>query len=152
MEKTAPIDTTNIIPDVRKPEIFYPMIAALIALIISLYVIFYNVKTPTSTSDENKQAGDIVIATIFCILVVIICIALLPNFKEMKQLFGQIHNVTYMILYTIFLILFFLSTRPWRRPRFIPRTRLRVHGRILVAFPDHIRGEGRFLPRCKRCL
>jgi len=107
MEKTAPIDTTNIIPDVRKPGIFYPMIAALIALIISLYVIFYNVKPPTSTSDENKKAGDIVIATIFCILVVIICIALLPNFKEIKQLFGQIHNVTYMILYTIFLILFF---------------------------------------------
>ena len=107
MEKTAPIDTTNIIPDMRKPAIFYPMIAALITLIISLFIVFYNVKTPTSTSDENKKAGDIVMATIFGILVVIICIALLPNFKEFKQLFEQIHNVTYMIIYTVALILFF---------------------------------------------
>jgi hypothetical protein len=108
MEKTSSkTNTTNVIPDVRKPMIFYPMIVGLITLIISLYFIFYNVKTPTATSDDTKKAGDIVMATIFCILVVIICIALLPNFKEIKQLFGQIHNVTYMIIYTVFLILFF---------------------------------------------
>jgi hypothetical protein len=110
MEKTNNTDTTNIIPDIRKPMVFYPMIAILIALIISLFIIFYNVKINKSTfesSDNNKKAGDIVMATIFCIIVLIICITLLPNFKEFKQLFEQIHNVTYMIIYTVFLILFF---------------------------------------------
>ena len=36
-----------------------------------------------------------------------ICILFLPNFKALKKLFQQISNVTYVIIYTIFLILFF---------------------------------------------
>ena len=62
---------------------------------------------PNSTNDSSKTAGDIVIATIFCIMGVIVCITILPNFKEFKQLFQQIHNVTYMIIYTVVLILSF---------------------------------------------
>ena len=107
MEKTNNTDTKNIIPDIRKPMIFYPMISMLIALIIALYSIFYRVKIPKSTGDSSKKAGDIIMATIFCIMIVGICIILLPNFKEIKQLFEQIHNVTYMIIYTVVLILCF---------------------------------------------
>jgi hypothetical protein len=106
-------DTTNIIPDIKKPIVFYPMILILIVLIISLYCIVRNVKVNKSTfasSDANKTTGDIILATIFCIIIVIVCITLLPNFKEFKQLFSQIHNVTYMIIYTVGLILFFTIT------------------------------------------
>ena len=35
---------------------------------------------------------------------------MLPNFKDVKKLFEQISNVTYVIIYTIFLILFFTLT------------------------------------------
>jgi hypothetical protein len=53
------------------------------------------------------MVANVFIILFFSLLVVGICIIFLPNAKEIKQLFEQIGNVTYVILYTIFTILFY---------------------------------------------
>lgn len=107
---TNTADSQNVIPDMKKPAIFYPMLLMIIALIICLIYIFNKGKINddlSSIESHKKIITNIFISLIFCIIVVIISISLLPNFKELNKLFQQISNVTYMIIYTIFLILFF---------------------------------------------
>jgi hypothetical protein len=56
-------------------------------------------------SKDNKIANSIIILS-FIFIIIILSFIFLPSFREFKTLFNQIHNVTYVILYTIFLILF----------------------------------------------
>ena len=60
----------------------------------------------TSILNDKKVSNPIIIG-VFIIIVVILCFSFLPSFKDFKTLFNQISNVTYVILYTIFIILFF---------------------------------------------
>jgi len=93
-------------------NVVYPIIILIVLLIIVLFLVIFKVKIPfTSTSKSlEENVGNIFIVLFFVLLVVGICISLLPNFKEVKNLFDQISNVTYVIIYTIFLILFFTMT------------------------------------------
>jgi hypothetical protein len=63
----------------------------------------------TSSIDKstNQDQYNSIYLVLFIVLILIICFALLPNFKDLKTLFLQINNVTYSVFYTIFLILFF---------------------------------------------
>ena len=58
-----------------------------------------------SISRDNPIANIFIILS-FIIVILILCMLFLPGFRELKTLFSQISNVTYVILYTIFLILF----------------------------------------------
>ena len=103
-------NTNNVLPQLKTPSIFYPFIALIVLLIIVLICLIYNVPN-LFKSNVNKSQQEI-IADVFIVLFVTliiftVCISLLPNFKDIKGLFLQITNVTYVILYTIFLILFF---------------------------------------------
>ncbi len=62
------------------------------------------------SKSQEEMVSNIFIILFFTILIVGSCIALLPNFKDVKTLFQQISNVTYIIIYTFFLILFFTMT------------------------------------------
>jgi hypothetical protein len=102
-------NNTNVLPELKTPQVFYPLMGMIIILIIILFMVLFKVNIPfkqTSKSQEEMVA-DIFIVLFFCLLIVGICIVLLPNFKDIKKLFEQISNVTYIIIYTIFLILFF---------------------------------------------
>lgn len=90
-------------------KVVYPIIIVIVLLIIVLFLVIFKVKIPFTTPSKSKEenVGNIFIVLFFVLLVVGICISLLPNFKEVKNLFEQISNVTYVIIYTIFLILFF---------------------------------------------
>lgn len=100
--------------------VFYPFILVIVLLIIVLFAVLFNVKIPKAEGQSEKpikspKSSEEVVANIFIVLffvllVVGICIALLPTFKDVKKLFQQISNVTYVIIYTIFLILFFTLT------------------------------------------
>jgi hypothetical protein len=89
------------------------MIGFIILLIIIMFLIFFKVSLPTSIKSQSKSeeeiTANVLIVTFFCMIVFTLCIVLLPNFKSIKTLFGQISNVTYVLLYTIALIVFFTT-------------------------------------------
>lgn len=86
---------------------FNVVIMLIIGLIILMFVILYNNGYIFSKPQSNEAAtANIFIILTFVFIVIIICFVFLPNFKEIGKLFSQISNVTYVILYTIFLILF----------------------------------------------
>jgi len=108
MDKT---DTTNILPILNTPSFFYPLIILLVILIIIMFLIFFKVSPTTTINSMSKSEQEItqnvLIVTFFVLIILCLCITFLPSFKNIKNLFQQISNVTYVILYTIFLIIFF---------------------------------------------
>lgn len=90
------------------PVIFYSLIGILVFMIIMLFLILFNVnfsgKMPSSNETEVKS---IFIILFFTLLIVCLIFMFLPNLKEFKSLFQQISNVFYVIIFTIFFILFY---------------------------------------------
>jgi hypothetical protein len=98
----------------KTPSVFYLISALIVVLIICMFLILFDVNLSFSSSSKSHQEmiGEIFIILFFSLLVVGICILFLPNLKEFKSLFEQIGNVTYVILYTIFAILFYTMMSP----------------------------------------
>lgn len=94
------------IPTENKNKTIY----SFIGLIIFLILILYYITTKKSIKSDQAYISEILAVLCFSLLIVGICITLLPSFKDIRSLFEQISNVTYVILYTIFLILFFTMT------------------------------------------
>jgi hypothetical protein len=105
-----PKENTNILSKLKTPSVFYPLVAMIIFLIIMMCLIFFkvpiNFSSTPKVNSQNEVVSDIFIILFFSLIVFLLCFILLPNFKEFKALFQQISSVTYVILYTIFLILF----------------------------------------------
>jgi hypothetical protein len=100
----------NLMPKFKTPRFLYPMAGLIVFLIIDMFMIFYDVNLTSLGSPAKSQeelVGNIFIILFFSLLIFGICVIFLPNLKELKDLFGQISNVTYVILYTIFTILFY---------------------------------------------
>jgi len=99
----------NLIPKLKTSGVFNIFSGLIIFLIIMMFMIFYDVSPNFNKPSKSQQqmVADVFIILFFSLLVVGICIIFLPNAKEIKQLFEQIGNVTYVILYTIFAILFY---------------------------------------------
>ena len=101
----------NLLIKIKTPGIFYVMVSIIIFLIIMMFVILFDVKIkwPSSGTSKSKQQmiADIFIVLFFSLLVFGISVLFLPNMNDFKQLFLQISNVTYVIIYTIFAILFY---------------------------------------------
>ena len=105
---TKTINTENIIPKLQNPGIKYSVAAAIVFLIIMLLLIIFKVNL---SFKGVPKSDDSIIANIFIILflgllILGICFALLPSLKEIGKLFAQISSVTYVIIYTIGMILF----------------------------------------------
>ena len=97
----------NILTNLKMPSAFYPVIIMIIFLIIMMSLIFFKVPFIFATNkSQNEIIANIFVILFFTLIVVILCFMLLPNFKNFKELFQQISSVTYVLLYTIFLILF----------------------------------------------
>jgi hypothetical protein len=112
MDNPSTTINENIIPELKKSEALYPIMIIILFLIIAMFCIFYKVKLPGKGSSKSQEEAiaDIFIILFFCLLIFGICVVLLPNFKDVKKLFQQISSVTYVIIYTISLILFFTTT------------------------------------------
>lgn len=99
-------NTQNLIPKLNNTYFYIFLSGIIFLLIIMLFLIFFNVKLSDSKS-EQQTIAEIFIVVCFSLLIVGICILYLPSLKDFKELFAQIGNVTYVILYTIFAILFY---------------------------------------------
>ena len=100
----------NVLPKLKSSNFYTILTIIILFLIIMLFMIFYdfNITSLGKLSQSQEElVGNIFIILFFSLLIVGICIIFLPNLKEFKQLFEQIGNVTYVILYTIFVILFY---------------------------------------------
>ena len=104
----------NILQKIKTPSVFYLISALIVVLIVSMFLILFDVNLSFSSPSKSHQEmiGEIFIILFFSLLVVGICVLFLPNLKEFKSLFEQISNVTYVILYTIFAILFYTMMSP----------------------------------------
>jgi hypothetical protein len=112
MEPTTS-SNTNVLPALKTPSILYALLAFIVLLIVVLICFMNNVPNPFKgrpSKSTQEAVADTLVVLCFILLVVGICIALLPNLKEVKNLFEQISNVTYVVIYTIGLILFFMIT------------------------------------------
>ena len=107
----TPPNKANILREFKTPRAFYASMILILFLIIALFLIVYKVKDPFKKSKSQEEiVKDVFIILFFTLFICGLCITLLPNLGEFKKLFGQISNVSYVILYTIFLILFFTLT------------------------------------------
>lgn len=105
-----PTNNENLLPKFKTPGVFYVLVGFICFLIIMIFLIFFdvNISSLGKPSKSNQELiGNIFIILFFSLLIFGICIIFLPNLKEFKELFKQIVNVTYVILYTIFAILFY---------------------------------------------
>jgi len=99
---------TNILENIQNPKVFYMVFAVIIFLIICLLLIYFKTNIFLKKSNSVQESTkNIVSILFFCLFIFIICITLIPNFKDIKELFLQISNVTYAVIYTIGVILFF---------------------------------------------
>jgi hypothetical protein len=116
MNPSTPSDE-NVLPALKTPILSYAFIIIILILMIMLFYIIYKVPSPDgdgagggTSKSTQKALADTVIVVVFALLIVVICVTLLPSLKEIKKLFEQISNVTYVIIFTIALILFFTLT------------------------------------------
>jgi len=100
-------NTNNVMPILKTSTKLYPLIGIIIFLIIMLILVYFKVPFNNLPKSQTSSGRDVLIILFFSILVFSFCIILLPSFKEIKTLFTQISSVTYVLLYTIFIILFF---------------------------------------------
>jgi len=107
-----PTTNQNVISEFKTSKVLYPIMIVLLVLIVVMFCIFFKVKLPGKGPSKSQEEviANVFIVLFFCLLIVGICITLIPNFSEVKKLFEQISSVTYVIIYTIFLILFFSLT------------------------------------------
>ena len=91
MDNPTTIKNENVIPEFKKSEVLYPILGMIFWLVIVMFFIFFKVKLPGKGSSKSHQEviADIFIVLFFCLLIFGICVALLPNFKDVKKLFEQ---------------------------------------------------------------
>jgi len=63
----------------------------------------FNISIPTI---KDPKISNSIIVVSFILIALILCFVFIPSFSNFKSLLNQISSVTYVILYTIFLILF----------------------------------------------
>jgi hypothetical protein len=98
----------NVLPNIKTPKVFYFVFAIILFLVVGLILLYFKVNIFLQAGKSDQQIRNNVLSTFFfCLIIIILCGFLLPNIKDLKNLFLQISNVTYVILYTIGLILFF---------------------------------------------
>jgi hypothetical protein len=85
---------------------FYTLMIFIVFFVIILSLVIFDTNIFTSNSKE-ETVGNILILLFSSIIILTLCITFLPGLKDLKNLFQQINNITYVIVYTIFVILFY---------------------------------------------
>ena len=98
----------NVLPNIKMPNVFYVGVALVVFLVICLIFIYFKVNIfGKKSKSDNEIISNTFITFFFCLTIFLLCIGFLPNVKDIRKLFEQISNVSYVIIYTIGLILFF---------------------------------------------
>ena len=114
---TNPIPKENLIPEFKMSNMAVPFGIVLLGLIIILFILLFNQgfsfskpESKTSTKTANQITQDVFIVLTFLLVGFGLLFFLLPNFKEnIHKFLEQISNTVYVFIYTIFLIVFFLT-------------------------------------------
>ena len=105
---TTTTTNENVLPSIKMPNVFYIGVALVVFLVICLIFIYFKLNIFGKKSKSDKEIiSNTFITFFFCLTIFLLCIGFLPNVKDIRKLFEQISNVSYVILYTIGLILFF---------------------------------------------
>jgi hypothetical protein len=102
----------NNLPNISKPYVFFPTMILMTIFIITLFVYLFSGQDLSPMYSNSGLAKDKIVANTLIVLFStllfgIVCVAVIPNFKDLKNLLLQISNVFYVILYTISVILLF---------------------------------------------
>ena len=101
----------NLLPKLKTSSIFYIFAILIVFLIIMMFMIIYDVSPLVKKPKSIEQTiSDTFIILFSSLLIVGTSILFLPYLNEFKALLEQIGSVTYVILYTIFAILFYTIT------------------------------------------
>jgi hypothetical protein len=114
---TNTISKENLIPEFKMSSMAKPFGIVLLALTIILFILLFNQgfsfskpETKTSTKTANEITQDVFIVLTFVLIGLGLLFFLLPNFKEnIHKFLEQISNTIYVFIYTIFLIILFLT-------------------------------------------
>ena len=99
---------------IKQLTVFYPLVGLIAFLLVILLLVLLKIEIPFTKQTQQKSNeelnADIFFVLFFVLFIIGICITLLPSLKDIRKLFEQISNVTYIIIFTIFLILFLTLT------------------------------------------
>ena len=106
------ISKNDVLPNFKIPSIFYPFMLMIVILVIAIFMIMFKIDltniSPSTLSNSNASSRSNIILIVFFVLIVIgLSIMLLPNMKDLKEFLTQTKGVSFTIIYTILLILFF---------------------------------------------
>jgi len=100
----------SVLEKINSPNSVYTFLPVIVFLIIIIFMLIYKINPVSLGKPKSDQATtrDVFIVFTFVSIILMLCFVFLPSFKDILSLFNQIHNVIYVILYTIFIILLFL--------------------------------------------
>ena len=118
---TNNMKTENILAKLKTLPVAISVGTIYVFLILLTIGLLYSTTSNSSSTHKNKTTDNnsnnsnsttnmsltFFVAITFILLCIVCVIILIPSFKEIKTLIGQMQNVLYVILYVIFLILFF---------------------------------------------
>ena len=101
--------TKSISSKLKMPQIFFIITLLIIILIIIVVILLFNngTLTITTTSYSNTIANNLFIVLTILFIIIGLSILLLPPFKDLKTFIFQLKNLSFIIFYIIFLVLFF---------------------------------------------
>ena len=100
------ISNANVLNSAKQPTVMYVLLFLIIILIVFFGLIVFKVPLTGIPKSKEESVTNIILILLIVFFILGICAFLLPNFKDILLLFRQISNVSYVIIYTIFLILF----------------------------------------------
>jgi hypothetical protein len=119
--------------NIKTPITFYVIFTIIIFLMIMMFVIFFYNKPKKDTLDnktETEIAKNVLLTFFFFITVISLCYIMLPKTNSIQKtlsslfkLFEDIKSVSYAVIYTISLILFF---------GFVPESTVNTYSKIIL--------------------
>ena len=100
--------TDDVLPNLKEPYDFYPIMFVISFFAIVIFILLFK------TTEAKEKAGleaTTILYILLPLLAVFVVFMILPNFKNIKQFLYQIKDVSYVLVFTIALIIFF-STMP----------------------------------------
>ena len=128
-------DDTNIneLSNIKTPITFYIIFTIIIFLMIMMFVVFFYNKPAKDTLDNKTEADiakNVLLTFFFFITIISLCYIMLPKTNSIKKtlfllykLFEDIKSVSYAVVYTIALILFF---------GFVPESTVNTYSKIIL--------------------
>jgi drug/metabolite transporter (DMT)-like permease len=85
---------------------FYVLSTCIVIFIVILSLVIFDTNIFTTKSKE-ETTRNILLLLFSSVVFITLCITFLPGLRDLKNLFQQINSATYIIIYTIFTVMFY---------------------------------------------